>query len=145
MAATNLDPGDLRIGRAFRFALLGKGILLAGMGLVFAAVAMTALRAAWPWPVRLVAAMLAIGLALFLLWASALALLDALFARAQKVRGAVALESRAAGHSLRMPNGTYAEFILWNPWQPLTPGAQYTIVIGRFSRVLVSRPELKPP
>lgn len=143
--AAGLGTGDLRIAGAFRAALLGKGALLAGMGLVFAALSMRLVHASWPFVVRALAGAASAALALFLLWAAALALLDALRGRAERIQGAVALESRAAGHSLRTPEGSYAEFILWNPWRPLTPGARYTVTVGRCSRVLVSPPELEPP
>ncbi len=140
-----LGTGELRIARGFRAALLGKGALLAGMGVVFAWLSMRVAQSSWPLLARAPAALASAAVALFLLWAAALALLDALQGKAERVQGAVALESRAAGHSLRTPEGKYAEFILWNPWRPLTPGARYTVTIGRFSRVLVSPPELEPP
>ena len=136
---------DLRIARAFRAALLGKGALLAGMGLVFALLSVRLLHASWPFLARALAASASAAVALFLVWAASLALLDAVWGRAERIRGAVALESRAAGHSLRTPEGRYAEFILWNPWRPLAPGGRYTVMVGRFSRVIVSPPELESP
>ena len=45
-----------------------------------------------------------------------------------RVDGAVALASRRAGWSLRLPDGRFAEFILHNPWAPLVTDARYAAV-----------------
>jgi hypothetical protein len=69
---------------------------------------------------------------------------DALVGRAVRVSGAEALASRRAGWSLRLPDGHFAEFILWNPWPDLEPGRRYMLLLGARSRVVVERPEPEP-
>jgi hypothetical protein len=58
--------------------------------------------------------------------------------------GATVLKNRKQGYSMRVPSGRYVEFILFNPWEPLRPEATYTVTYGRFSGVLVARPEATP-
>lgn len=134
-------PPRLRVG------LLLKGLLLASLGLVFFAVALGGLRADWPLLARLAFSLFFGALGLFPFGVSRSALLDALFGRAIEVQGAVALTARQrrAGYSLRLPDGHFAEFLMRNPWEPLVPGARYTVVIGRRSRVLVAPPRPDTP
>ncbi len=144
-----------RIGAGFRLALVAKGLLLAALASGFAALPFAAGASglagsgATPvslgaWLVRIALALLAAPLALFLAWAAGLAFLDAARGRTVEESGAVALESRRAGHSLRLTSGRFVEFILWNPWSPLVPDARYRVRYGRHSRVLVAPPEREP-
>jgi len=122
-----------------RLALAAKGSLLAAMGALFGALA---LRALGP-PARWWAILFGLGFVLlgaFLAWAGLMAWLDALIGGAVTASGARALPSRRAGHSLRLPDGHFVEFILHNPWAPLVPGRIYNVTYGRFSRVLVAPP-----
>lgn len=129
---------------AFRVALAGKGALLLGLGAVFAVLGLEAwARWHWPLPARLSAVGLCLVAAGFLAWAAGLALLDAVKGEALEATGAVALKSRRAGYSLRLPSGRFVEYILHNPWEPLTPGARYTVVYGRHSGVLVAPPRVE--
>jgi hypothetical protein len=133
-----------RITPLFRLALLGKGALLAGIAAVFARLAIQLAFGASLWPLRIAAGLVLAPLALFLLWAAGLGLVDALLGRAERASGALALQSRRAGYSLQLPDGRFVEFILWNPWQPVVPGRRYTVVFGRRSMVLVRPPEPEP-
>jgi len=125
----------------FRVALLGKGALLFGLGAIFAWLGVEAFSE-WHWPMlaRLSGAALCGVAALFLAWAAGLAFLDVVLGQALESTGAVALKSRRAGCSLRLPSGRFVEYILHNPWQRLTPGARYTVTYGKYSRVLVAPP-----
>jgi len=121
--------------------LAAKGALLGLLALLFIALSVTVLLdRPWPLLVRLVAAA-AFAFPLPVLGPGAFAALsDALTGRAVRVEGAVALASRRAGWSLRLPSGLFAEYLLWNPWLPLTPSRTYTVVHGERSRVLVEPP-----
>ena len=162
------DP--LVIPPRMRLALAAKGAPLLGVGGIFAAVAWRVLApslshaagalaysAAALFLLWATALFLLWATALFLLWAAALALGGATQGAAVRVDGAVALASRRAGWSLRLPDGRFAEFILhnpWaplvtdaryaavhNPWAPLVTDARYAAVRGRLSRVIVRPPE----
>jgi len=130
-----------RIDPGFRAALFAKAVLLLAFAALFAALALRLVAGTGLWPLRALAAFFLLGLGGFVAWASALGCLDVLRGRADRTAGAEALESRRAGHSLRLPDGRFVEFILWNPWQPLVPGRRYTVTFGRHSKVLVRAPE----
>jgi len=70
---------------------------------------------------------------------------DAILGRAERVTGAEALPSRRAGWSLQLPDGRFAEYVLWNPWGDLVAGKRYTVTIGARSRVLVAEPVEEQP
>jgi hypothetical protein len=146
---TAIESGSpVRISRAFRWALATKGALLFTFAGGFALLALGALTgiggSAWTW-LRLPGAALFALLGGFLAWAASLALRDVARGEALRESGAVALASRRSGLSLRLPSGGFAEFILWNPWERLEPGARYRVTYGRFSRVLVEPPEREAP
>ncbi|HEY8211707.1 MAG TPA: hypothetical protein VIG99_29695 [Myxococcaceae bacterium] len=142
-----MDPGPpLRIGAGFRAALLGKALLLLGIG---ALLAVPALRIAtdgdgwWRLP-RIAVGLFLAAMAWFVAWAASLGVRDAVLGQAEQTGGAKALESRRWGYSLQLPDGSFVEFILWNPWRPLVPGRRYTVTYGRHSKVLVREPEQEP-
>lgn len=137
-----MAPDAPTIGPSLRIALLAKGALLVALAAVFALLTVQlALGGPGYWPLRVAAGSLFVLMAVFLLWAARLGLVDALSGRAERSTGAVALHSRRAGYSLQLPDGRFVEFILWNPWQPIHPGRRYTVTFGRRSRVLVRPPE----
>jgi hypothetical protein len=136
----SLQEPMTRISGTFRMALAGKGLLLLALGLSFIALMLAGLFGpAHALAVRVFSAGFVLP-AVFLGWTAGLAFADAVEGQALEVDGAVALRSRAAGFSLRLPDGHYAEFILFNPWQALVPERHYRVTIGRRSRVLVARP-----
>ncbi len=132
----------LRISPAFRLALAGKGALLGSLCLLFVALTLKGtLDAERHVVVRLLSGLFALP-AWFVGWTALLAFADALLGEAREITGAIALHSRKAGYSLKLPDGHFAEFILWNPWPvELMPDRAYTVVIGRRSRVMVAPPE----
>jgi len=137
-----MDDSRQVIPAKFRAALLAKGLLLASMAALFVGLGVAAwARSGWPVPVRVSVIIIAGVLALFLSWAAALALLDAVLGWAVRATGAVPLRSRRAGHSLKLPDGRHVEYILHNPWEPLRQGETYSVLYGRHSRVLVAPPE----
>lgn len=133
----------VRISARFRLALFGKGLLLLALALVFAALLVRGAAAPERHLLLRASAGFLFGVpCAFLGWTAVLAFADALTGSALRVTGAVALASRRNGHSLKLPDGRFAEYVLWNPWQKtLVPHAAYAVVIGRFSRVLVEPPE----
>jgi hypothetical protein len=132
----------LRISPAFRLALAGKGALLGSLCLLFVALTLKGtLDAERHVVVRLLSVLFAFP-AWFVGWTALLAFADAVLGEAREVTGAIALRSRKAGYSLKMPDGHFAEFILWNPWPiDLVPDRAYRVIIGRRSRVMVAPPE----
>lgn len=133
---------SLSIAPWFRAQLALKGGLLAGMGLGFLAIALTAWSKPWSLAAQL-------GYSAFFAWAglfplrmSVLALADAVRGRAVRIQGAIALDARGRrrGFSLSLPQGGFAEFVLFNPWEALVPGQRYTVVIGERSKVIVEPP-----
>jgi len=132
---------SLPIGAAFRAALLGKAMLLLGIAALFALPALRIATGSGLWPLRVLVGLFLAVLGAYVAWAGSLGIRDAVAGRAERVAGAVALQSRRAGYSLRLPDGSFVELILWNPWQPLVPGRRYTVTFGRHSRVLVRPPE----
>jgi hypothetical protein len=133
-----------RISPAFRVALFAKALLLLAIAALFVGLAFRVATGAGLWPLRVLAGFVLAGLGSFVAQAAALGGLDALRGRAVRAEGAVALASRRSGYSLRLPDGHFVEFILWNPWQPLVPGRRYTVTFGRHSKVLVRAPEPEP-
>ena len=137
---------ELRIAARFRAALAAKGVLLLSLALVFGALLeRAALAVERPLSLRLLLAVLFGVPAAFLGWTAALAFADAAVGRAVRVTAAQALRSRRSGVSFRLPDGRSAEFLLYNPWEPLKPGQKYDLVIGRCSRVLVEAPRAADP
>ncbi len=80
------------------------------------------------------------ALGLFIVWAAAFGLADAVTAGTRTEDGVKVLESRRQGYSMRAPSGRFVEFILWNPWGKLDPQALYRVTYGRYSGVIVARP-----
>jgi hypothetical protein len=133
----------IRISPRFRIALGAKGLLLLLMALGFVAIGVAMLDPRHSLAVRIPLGAVSLYLALVLARLARLDVADALSGAAVQVAGAEALTSRRAGWSLRLPDGHFAEYVLWNSWEPLQPGRRYTVVLGRRSRVLVARPELE--
>lgn len=125
----------------FRLGLAAKALLLLSLGVVFGVVAAGAmLKADWHPALRVVVASVFALVGLFPASQSRFALLDAVLGEAVVVEGAVALQSRKSGLSFTLPNGRFGEFLLWNSWEALVPGATYSLVLARRSRVIVERP-----
>ncbi|HYV49428.1 MAG TPA: hypothetical protein VFA20_31430 [Myxococcaceae bacterium] len=137
-----MEPGPPpRISAAFRAALAGKALLLLSIAALFAVPAYRIATGQGLWPLRVLVGLFLAGLGAYVAWAASLGLRDSALGRAERATGAVALQSRRAGYSLQLPDGSFVEFILWNPWQPLVPGQRYTVTFGRHSKVLVRPPE----
>lgn len=131
----------LVISARFRLGLAAKGLLLLSLGVVFGAVAAGAMaKTEWHPALRVTVAVVFALVGLFPASQSRFALLDAVLGEAIVVDGAVALHSRKSGLSFSLPNGRFGEFLLWNSWDALVPGATYSLVLGRRSRVIVERP-----
>ena len=130
------------ISARFRVALALKALLLLSISFAFLAMAWVAWTK-WHWP--LLARISGAGLLGIaggsVAWAACLGLADVVMGQALVEKGARPLKSRRAGYSLRLPSGRFVEYVLYNPWPPLAPDATYTVVYGRFSRVLVARPQ----
>jgi hypothetical protein len=137
-----MDPP--RISTAFRTALAAKALLLLGIAVLFAVPAFRIATGQGLWPLRAAVGLFLAGLGAYVAWAASLGLRDAALGHAQRASGAVALQSRRAGYSLQLEDGSFVEFILWNPWKPLVPGRRYTVTYGRHSKVLVRPPEAEP-
>jgi hypothetical protein len=133
-----------RISLGYRAALAAKGLLLLALTLTFVALVVAgSFDAQRPALLRL----LFLGFALpawFVGSTAGLAFADALLGRAIDVPGAVALRSRRMGYSLKLPDGHFAEFILFNPWGALVAEQRYAVTIGRYSRVVVQAPRPEP-
>lgn len=123
----------------WRLALAAKACLLLALAAGFGWLAVASAQEP-AWISAFVGGLVFGVLGLFLAWAAGLGFADALLGRSETERGAVALESRKSGLSVRLAGGKYAEFILFNPWEPLKPHARYTVTYGRYSRVIVERP-----
>jgi len=122
-----------------RVALLAKAALLLALAAAFGLIAREALlgeHAGWARVLGLVCALPGP----FLVWAASTGVLDAALGKAVEVSGAVALQSRRSGYSLRLPDGRFAEFPLFNPGPKLEPGRRYGVTVGRWSRVIVEPP-----
>lgn len=129
------------ISARFRLGLAAKGVLLLSLGVVFIVVAAGAMaKEAWHPALRVVVAAVFALMGVFPASQSRFALLDAVLGEAIVVDSAVALHSRKSGLSFRLPNGRFGEFLLWNSWDALVPGATYSLVLGRRSHVIVERP-----
>ena len=137
------DARAIRI--SVRLVLLSKALLLAALAGLFFFIAYEALFGAHPWWARVLGLASAFP-APFVLKAGWHGLLDALLGRAVAVDGAVALtpKARRTGFSLKLPDGHFAEFPLFNPGPALTPGKSYAVVVGRWSRVIVEPPVPMP-
>ena len=135
-----VDP-TLRISPRFRLALAGKAVLLAGLAAAFAFMG-HACWSKWHWGLlaRWSGAVLPGVAALSLLSAASRGLVDAVLGQAVRTPGAKPLKSRRSGYSLRLPDGRFVEYVLYNPWPALEQGQRYTVTYGTFSRVLVEPP-----
>lgn len=135
-----LDP-TLRISPRFRLALLAKALLLVVLAAAFAFMAY-ACWSRWHWGLlaRWSGAVLLGVAALSLLSAASRGLVDAVLGQAVRTSGARPLKSRRSGYSLRLPDGRFVEYVLYNPWPALEQGQTYTVTYGRFSRVMVEPP-----
>lgn len=139
-----MDPGPpTPIGSPFRVALFAKAMLLLGIAALLAVPALRIATGSGLWPLRVLVGLFLAALGAYVAWAASLGFRDAFLGRARQSAGAVALQSRRAGHSLQLPDGSFVEFILWNPWQPLVPGRRYTVTFGQHSKVLVRPPQLE--
>ncbi|MFO0598933.1 MAG: hypothetical protein U0228_26735 [Myxococcaceae bacterium] len=131
-----------RISPAFRLALAAKALLLLVIAGGFGFLAWTAWTK-WYWTLlpRLSGAVLLGITAVAVAGAAVRGVADALLGDAVETRGARPLKSRRSGYSLRLPDGKFVEYVLYNPWPSLEAERTYTVVYGKFSRVLVARPE----
>jgi hypothetical protein len=131
-----------RISARFRVVLALKALLLLSLSVAFLAMAWVAWTK-WHWP--LLARLSGAGLLAIaggsVGWAASLGLADVVMGQALVAKGARPLASRRAGYSLRLPSGRFVEYVLYNPWPPLSPEATYTVIYGRFSGVLVAPPQ----
>jgi hypothetical protein len=133
-----------RIPRRMRFSLAAKGTLLLVLTLVFVALLYRgALSDGNAWWVRLLSGIVFAPIAAFLGQTTWLAFADAVVGKAVTVHGAIALASRQSGLSFKLPDGHFAEFVLTNPWESVTPLKRYTLTIGLWSRVVVEPPQLE--
>lgn len=130
------------ISPRFRVALAAKAVLLLSFSAVFLGLAWVAWTK-WHWPLlaRGSGAVLLSLAAGSVAWAASLGLADAVLGKAMVARGARPLKSRRAGYSLRLPSGRFVEYVLYNPWPSLSAEETYTVVYGKFSGVLVARPQ----
>ena len=129
------------ISFGWRLALLAKAGLLLAMSASFVFLGFGAATGEHAMLVRLLVLLPCAFLGFFVAWACSLGLLDALLGKSVTEAGATVLKNRRQGYSMRTPSGRFVEFILWNPWGPLRPDATYTVTYGRFSGVLVRKPE----
>ena len=134
-----------RISGRFRLALAAKAALLLSFSAVFLGLAWVA-WSKWHWPLlaRVSGAGLLAIAAGSVAWAASLGVADVLLGQALVGSGARPLKSRRTGYSLRLPDGRFVEYVLYNPWPSLAPDATYTVVYGRFSGVLVAPPQPEP-
>lgn len=132
----------MQISPRFRFGLAVKSLSLLALAALFTALLAAGTLGAGRHVLTRAVSLVVFGVcAAFLYWTAALAFLDALLGRAVRVTGAVALKPRGlSGVSFRVPGSRPAEFLLYNPWQPLETGAPYSVVVGRWSRVIVEPP-----
>lgn len=142
-----MKPLDSTVGiePRFRAALTAKALLLLTIATAFAFMAFTCWTR-WHWGLLARwsgAVLLGIG-ALSLVSAAGRGLVDAVLGQAVRTAGAKPLESRRSGYSLRLPDGRFVEYVLYNPWPALEQGQTYTVTYGKFSRVLVEPPLQEP-
>jgi hypothetical protein len=121
-----------------RAALAAKAVLLLALAAVFSILASVTFDAERFFMTRAAAAVLCAPLSAFLFVNATRGVLDAMLGRAREVEGAVALASRRSGYSLQLPDGRFAELVLG--LQPLVAGRRYTVLIGRWSNVVVAPP-----
>jgi hypothetical protein len=133
----------LHLTPRLRLALAAKGILLLVLGAVFATLIFGALTGDHHVVTRALALLVSVPIAAFLASNALKAFADAVLGQVREVHGAEALGSNRSGLSFRLPDGRFAEFVLFNPWQPLVAGRRYTVVIGRWSRVVLAPPILE--
>lgn len=130
-----------RISTRFRLALAAKALLLLSLALLFEWLAVEC-WAKFHW--HLLARVSGLGLCgiatLSLAWSAVRGLVDALLGQAVTTPGARPLKSRRAGYSLKLPDGKFVEYVLYNPWPKLEAEQRYTVTYGRYSRVLVAPP-----
>jgi hypothetical protein len=131
----------MAIRMGMRGVLLLKALLLLGFAAGFTVIGLEALRgdhAGWARALALLTAFPAP----FLIMAASRGLFDAALGQAIRVDHAVALtpKGRRTGYSVKLPNGRFAEFPLFNPYPALVPGKAYTVVVGRWSNVIVEPP-----
>ncbi|MBL8957996.1 MAG: hypothetical protein JNK82_44895 [Myxococcaceae bacterium] len=132
----------MSISARYRIGLLFKSLLLLALAVLFTALFAAGTLGANRQLLTRVVSLVVFGVCTaFLYWTAALALFDAVLGRAVRVTNAVALPPRRlSGVSFRVAGGRPAEFLLYNPWAPLETGAPYSLVVGRWSRVLVEPP-----
>jgi hypothetical protein len=130
----------LSISPRLRLVLLLKSLLLLALSAIFGFIAIDAIRGDHAWWQRIVGLLTAFP-APFLVAVSRWGLLDALQGEARSTEGtALDRKGRRWGYSLRLPDGHFAEFPLFNPGTALVPGQKYALVVGRWSRVIVEPP-----
>ena len=102
-----MAPSLDRISPGFRIALFAKAMMLLAIAVLFVGLGFRIAAGAGLWPLRVLAGLFFAGLGSFVVWAAGLGGLDALRGRAHRAEGAVALQSRRSGYSLRLPDGRY--------------------------------------
>ena len=132
----------MEIAPRYRIGLLLKALLLLALAVLFTALLVAGAFGANRHLLTRLTSLVVFGVcAAFLYWTAALALFDAVLGRAVRVEDAVALPPRRlSGVSFQVAGGRPAEFLLYNPGAPLETGAPYSVVVGRWSRVLVEAP-----
>lgn len=134
------------ISPKYRAALAGKALLLVALAATFALLAWGCwTKWHWHFLARWSGTLLCLIAAWGIARASLSGWLDALLGQAVTVSGARPLASRRSGYSLKTPDGRFVEYVLYNPWPELDPEQRYTVVFGRYSRVLVERPVADQP
>jgi len=123
----------------WRLALAAKAALLLAIAASFLWIA--ALTLLEPSGLATIIGLASGGTGAFLVWASMRGFADAVVGESVTEEHAVALKSRRSGVSVRFADGRLAEYILLDSWQPLQPDAKYIVTYGRYSRVIVKRPE----
>jgi hypothetical protein len=123
-----------------RLALAAKAALLLALAAVFATLIAGAVLGDHHLLTRGLALLVSVPIFGFLASNALKGLADAVTGQTREVQGAEALASNRSGLSFRLPDGGFAEFVLYNPWQPLAAGRRYTLVIGRWSRVVLAPP-----
>lgn len=130
----------MKIPPGFRLALFAKALLLLAIGLGFLAIAFFSVRDG-AWPIKILGGVGFGWLGAFVCWAASLGFADVAVGQTRTEANVRVLENRRRGYSMRTPTGRFIEFILWNPWDALTPDASYTVTYGRFSGVIVVAPQ----
>lgn len=128
------------ISPRWRLALAAKALLLLSISGGFLWIAYAAILDP-SLPIKALGGVGFSALGLFIAWAAGLGVADAVLGQTRSEQGVRVLASRRQGYSMRAPSGRFVEFILWNPWGKLDPHSVYRVTYGRFSGVIVEKPQ----